>query len=76
MSFPYCGGGGGWVIFAFMTKAPPSKTAFMKPLQPDVALAAIVGKDPLPRTELTKKLWEYIRKHGLQDQKDKRNIRR
>jgi upstream activation factor subunit UAF30 len=35
----------------------------------------VVGKDPLPRTELTKKLWEYIRKHELQDPKDKRTIR-
>jgi chromatin remodeling complex protein RSC6 len=35
----------------------------------------VVGKDPLPRTELTKKLWEYIRKHELQDPKEKRNIR-
>ena len=35
----------------------------------------MVGKDPLPRTELTKKLWEYIRKHELQDPKDKRSIR-
>ena len=46
-----------------------------KPVQPDAALAAVVGKDPLPRTELTKKLWEYIRKHELQDPKEKRNIR-
>jgi upstream activation factor subunit UAF30 len=44
-------------------------------VQPDAALAAVVGKDPLPRTELTKKLWEYIRKHELQDPKDKRSIR-
>jgi len=42
---------------------------------PDAALAAVVGNDPLPRTELTKKLWEYIRKHKLQDPKNKRNIR-
>jgi upstream activation factor subunit UAF30 len=44
-------------------------------VQPDAALAAVVGKDPLPRTELTKRLWEYVRKHELQDSKDKRNIR-
>ena len=44
-------------------------------MQPDAALAAVVGKDPLPRTELTKKLWEYICKHELQDPKEKRNIR-
>jgi upstream activation factor subunit UAF30 len=35
----------------------------------------VVGKDPLPRTELTKRLWEYIRKHELPDPKDKRSIR-
>jgi upstream activation factor subunit UAF30 len=42
----------------------------MKPVQPDAALAKIVGSDPLPRTELTKKLWEYIKKHNLQDKKN------
>jgi chromatin remodeling complex protein RSC6 len=51
------------------------KNALSKPVQPDAALAAVVGKDPLPRTELTKRLWEYIRKHELQDPKDKRSIR-
>ena len=56
-------------------KAASPKNALSKPVQPDAALAAVVGKDPLPRTELTKKLWEYIRKHELQDPKDKRNIR-
>jgi chromatin remodeling complex protein RSC6 len=56
-------------------KAAAPKNALSKPVQPDAALAAVVGKDPLPRTELTKKLWEYIRKHELQDPKDKRNIR-
>ena len=39
----------------------------MKPVQPDEALSAIVGATPLPRGELTKKLWDYIKKHGLQD---------
>lgn len=48
--------------------------AFMKPLQPDTALAAIVGSSPLPRTEVVKKLWEYIKKNGLQDATNKRNI--
>ncbi len=48
--------------------------AFMKPVQPDAALAEVVGEKPMPRTELTKKLWAYIKKHGLQDQKNKRNI--
>jgi chromatin remodeling complex protein RSC6 len=55
-------------------KAASPKNALSKPVQPDAALAAVVGKDPLPRTELTKKLWEYIRKHELQDPKEKRNI--
>jgi chromatin remodeling complex protein RSC6 len=41
--------------------------AFMKPVQPDDKLALVVGAKPLPRTELTKKLWVYIREHGLQD---------
>ena len=48
--------------------------AFMKPLQPDEALAAVVGSSPLPRTEVVKKLWVYIKKNNLQDQKNKRNI--
>ena len=43
----------------------------MKPVQPDEALSAIVGATPLPRGELTKKLWDYIKKHGLQDQTKK-----
>jgi chromatin remodeling complex protein RSC6 len=48
--------------------------AFMKPVQPDAALSEVVGNKPLPRTELTKKLWAYIRKNGLQDKKKKVNI--
>ena len=48
-------------------KAASAKSALSKPVQPDAALAAVVGKDPLPRTELTKKIWKYIRKHELQD---------
>jgi chromatin remodeling complex protein RSC6 len=43
----------------------------MKPVQPDEALSKVVGGKPLPRTELTKKLWAYIRKNGLQDKKQK-----
>ena len=46
----------------------------MKPVTPDAALAPIVGSKPLPRTELTKKLWLYIKKNGLQDTKNRRNI--
>ena len=49
-------------------------SAFMKPLQPDTALAAVVGSSPIPRTEVVKKLWEYIKKNGLQDSKNRRNI--
>ena len=46
----------------------------MKPVQPDDKLAKVVGVKPLPRTELTKKLWAYIRKNGLQDKKVRTNI--
>jgi chromatin remodeling complex protein RSC6 len=48
--------------------------AFMKPVTPDAALAAVVGSNPLPRTEMTKKLWAYIKKNGLQDKKNRRMI--
>ena len=48
--------------------------AFMKPVQPNEILAAIVGANPLPRTELTKKLWAYIKKNNLQDKKNRRMI--
>ncbi len=48
--------------------------AFMKPLTPSAALAAIVGSKPLPRTEVVKKLWEYIKKGGLQDPVNKREV--
>jgi upstream activation factor subunit UAF30 len=54
---------------------PKATGGFMAPLQPDTALAALVGKDPLPRTEVTKKVWEYIREHKLQDPNDKRTIK-
>ncbi len=46
----------------------------MKPVTPDAALSAVVGSTPLPRTELTKKLWAYIQKNGLQDKKVKTQI--
>jgi chromatin remodeling complex protein RSC6 len=46
----------------------------MKPLTPSPALAEIVGSSPLPRTQVVKKLWAYIKKNGLQDSKNKRNI--
>jgi upstream activation factor subunit UAF30 len=48
--------------------------AFMKPMQPDAALAAVVGNSPMPRTEITKKLWQYIKRNGCQDQKERRMI--
>ena len=48
--------------------------AFMKPLQPDEALAKVVGERPIPRTEITKRLWAYIKKEDLQDKKNRRNI--
>lgn len=48
--------------------------AFMKALQPSKELAAIVGSKPLPRTEVTKKLWAYIKKNGLQDKANRRQI--
>jgi upstream activation factor subunit UAF30 len=48
--------------------------AFMKPMQISPALAAVIGNGPYPRTEVTKKLWAYIKKHGLQDSKNRRNI--
>jgi chromatin remodeling complex protein RSC6 len=48
--------------------------AFMKPVKPSEALAKIVGNESLPRTEITKKLWEYVKKHNLQDPNNKRNI--
>jgi upstream activation factor subunit UAF30 len=55
------------------TKRKPS-AAFMKPMTPSAALAAVVGAKALPRTEVTKKLWAYIKKNGLQDKKNRRMI--
>ena len=48
--------------------------AFMKPMQPDAALGAVVGSNPMPRTEVTKKLWGYIKRNNLQDAKERRMI--
>jgi chromatin remodeling complex protein RSC6 len=48
--------------------------AFMKPMQPDAALGAVVGNSPMPRTEITKKIWQYIKRNGCQDQKERRMI--
>jgi upstream activation factor subunit UAF30 len=55
------------------TKRQPS-AAFMKPMQPSAELSAVVGSSPLPRTEVTKKLWAYIKRKGLQDAKNRRMI--
>lgn len=54
--------------------AKKANSAFMKPLTLTADLEAVVGKGPLPRSEVVKKLWAYIKKNGLQDQKNKRNI--
>jgi chromatin remodeling complex protein RSC6 len=51
-----------------------ANSAFMKPMTLSEDLAAVVGKGPMPRSEVVKGLWAYIKKHGLQDQKNKRNI--
>jgi len=48
--------------------------AFMAPMMPDMVLGAVVGDKAMPRTEITKKLWEYIKKNGLQDKVNKRMI--
>ena len=48
--------------------------AFMKPMQPSAALGAVVGNSAMPRTEVTKKLWQYIKRNGLQDSKERRMI--
>ena len=59
-------------------KAKKSKrkpnAAFMKPVHPDATLAAVVGASAMPRTELTKKIWGYIKRNGLQDKKNRRMI--
>jgi len=52
----------------------PKVSKFMQPMKPSKELAAVVGEGPMPRTEVTKKLWAYIKKKGLQDTKNRRNI--
>ena len=54
-------------------KRVPS-AAFMRPVQPSAQLSAVVGSTPIPRTEVTKKLWAYIKRNGLQDSKNRRAI--
>src|SRR6476661_2021066 len=62
-------------------KAAPKKksarkpnAAFMAPLQPSAALSEVIGNKPVPRTEIVKKIWDYIKKNNLQDSKNRRNI--
>ena len=54
--------------------ARKANAAFMRPVQPSDALAEVVGPKPIPRTEVTKRLWAYIKKNRLQDPKNKRTI--
>ena len=61
------------IIMAKKSARKPN-AAFMKPVTPDATLAAVVGSTPMPRTELTKKLWAYIKKNKLQDTKVKTQI--
>jgi chromatin remodeling complex protein RSC6 len=51
-----------------------ASAAFMRPVQPDATVAEVVGSKPIPRTEVTKRLWAYIKKNGLQDKKNRRMI--
>jgi upstream activation factor subunit UAF30 len=62
-------------------KAAPKKAAkrkpnpaFMKPMKPSATLAAVIGDKPIPRSEVAKRMWQYIKKQGLQDQKNRRMI--
>jgi chromatin remodeling complex protein RSC6 len=57
------------------TSTRKPNAAFMKPVTPSATLAEVVGSKPLPRTEVTKKLWAYIKKNKLQDAKNKRMIK-
>ncbi len=57
-----------------VSSAAKSGSAFMKPMTVSAELAAVVGNGPMPRTEVTKKLWEYIKANGLQDPGNKRLI--
>jgi len=59
------------------TTAKPARkpnAAFMKPLTPSAELAAVIGPQAVPRTEVTKKIWDYIKQHNLQDAANRRNI--
>lgn len=56
------------------SESSPKTSAFMKALKPSPELAAVIGPDPVPRTEVTKRLWAYIKQHNLQNPANKRNI--
>lgn len=56
-----------------VSKRKPN-AAFMKPMKVSAELSMVVGKGPMPRSEVVKALWKYIKKHGLQDKKNRRNI--
>lgn len=56
------------------TSGRKPNAAFMRPVTPDAALAEVIGSKAVPRTEVTKKLWQYIKRHGLQDKKNRRMI--
>ncbi len=60
------------------TKTAPAKrtpnAAFMKPVAPSAVLAAVIGATPMPRTEVTKKIWDYIKQNNLQDKSNRRMI--
>ena len=64
----------GWKAKMAKTTPKAKNSAFMKPMQPSEHLAKIVGTEPLPRTEVTKKIWAHIKKHDLQNPKNKREI--
>src|SRR5882672_2261037 len=55
-------------------KKRTANAAFMRPVTPDATVAEVVGSKPIPRTEVTKRLWAYIKKNGLQDKKNRRMI--
>jgi chromatin remodeling complex protein RSC6 len=57
-----------------MAKKEKTSSKFMQPMQVSEELTAVVGRGPMPRTEVTKKLWAYIKAHKCQDTKNKRNI--
>jgi chromatin remodeling complex protein RSC6 len=56
------------------SETPKKNSAFMKALKPSPALAAVIGPEPVPRTEVTKRLWAYIKERNLQNPANKRNI--